>query len=297
MKRKDFLKNSLLGLGVLGSSKLISESIPNQNDVSNDHHSHPSSEIMGFNHLPPQQHTTNGNMIIHKADSRGHANHGWLDSKFTFSFASYYNPSRMHFGALRVLNDDIIGEGMGFGMHPHDNMEIISVPISGSLEHKDNMGNHYVIQDTEIQVMSAGSGIYHSEYNPSSNTKAQFLQIWVFTNQKNAKPRYGQMKFDPIKRKNTFQLIVSPDSSTKDHLWIHQNAWFSLSDLDKNKEITYPLYNKNNGVYVFIIDGSISVNGQILGKRDGAGITDTDSFTIKAHQNSSILLMEVPMKW
>ncbi len=292
MKRIEFLKNTLLGLGVISTAKL--SALEHTNDTTE---GGVSNQQVGFNHLPSSSSNKIGNMIIHKANTRGHANHGWLDSHFSFSFASYYNPDRMNFGALRVLNDDIIGEGRGFGMHPHDNMEIISVPIEGALQHKDNMGNSYIISDAEVQVMSAGTGIYHSEFNPKVDEKAKFLQIWVFTNKQNATPRYGQLKFDKSERKNKLQLIVSPNQNAKNHLWIHQNAWFHLCDLDKDKVVSYNRFSEKNGLYVFVIKGAVSVNNQLLNERDGAGITDFNSLDFKANSDAQLLLMEVPMKW
>lgn len=287
MKRKDFLKSSILGLGFITTGGITEGK--NEETEKN-------TEQVGFNHLPePQNIQVKNNMILHKADSRGYANHGWLESRFTFSFASYYNPQRMHFGVLRVLNDDIISGGRGFGMHPHDNMEIISVPISGALEHKDNMGNSYVIKDTEVQVMSAGTGIYHSEYNAKKDELAKFLQIWVFTKTRNVTPRYGQMKFDIKERKNKFQLIVSPNSKAQDHLWIHQDAWFYLTDMDKGKVQNYRINKPGNGLYVFVIEGNANVNGQELESRDGLGITRFTEVEFKATGACKLLLMEVPM--
>jgi redox-sensitive bicupin YhaK (pirin superfamily) len=291
MKRKDFLKKGILGLGALTLGKLEAGTQENVTEKEE------TISQVGFNHLPEAENLKiANNMILHKADSRGYANHGWLESRFTFSFASYYNPQRMHFGTLRVLNDDIIGEGRGFGMHPHDNMEIISVPISGALEHKDNMGNSYVISDSEVQVMSAGTGIYHSEYNPKTDQKAKFLQIWVFTKNRNATPRYGQMKFSTAARKNRFQLIVSPNQKATDHLWIHQDAWFHLSDMDKGKSLNYKVNLKGNGLYIFVLEGKVNVNGQDLDSRDGLGITDFTDVNFTAQENCRLLLMEVPMR-
>lgn len=232
--------------------------------------------------------------IIHKSASRGHANHGWLDSKHTFSFANYFNPDRIHFGALRVLNDDTVAAGMGFGTHPHQNMEIISIPLSGSLAHQDSMGNQQTIQSGEIQVMSAGTGIQHSEYNASKTHPVQFLQIWVIPNQMGVKPRYDQIQLKPSDAHNRFQQILSPDP-TDDGVWIHQQAWFSLGHFDPNSQASYTLHSKENGVYLFVLEGDISVNDQILNKRDGMGITHANNFQIKTISKASILLMEVPM--
>jgi redox-sensitive bicupin YhaK (pirin superfamily) len=289
MKRKDFIKNTLIGMGLMGIGPIRSFS-KNENIQQN----FPLS-IVGFNHLPPQKQIKTKSMILHTSDSRGYANHGWLESRFSFSFAGYYNPERMHFGALRVLNDDIIEGGSGFGMHPHDNMEIISIPIEGALEHKDTMGNASVIQDTEVQVMSAGTGVYHSEFNALKDKKSKFLQIWVFPKFKNVSPRYGQMKFDVKGRKNKFQLIVSPDTNAKDHLWIHQDAWFHLFEPDKGIEETYTFKGANNGLYLFLMEGKVQINEQVLNKRDACGIQTTEDVKIKALENSKLLLIEVPL--
>ncbi len=236
------------------------------------------------------------NIILHRSDSRGIANHGWLNSRHTFSFANYYNPERMHFGALRVLNDDIVAEGMGFSKHPHENMEIISIPLEGDLEHKDSMGNTTVIKKGDIQIMSAGTGIVHSEYNKNKDKKVKFLQIWLFPNQKNVTPRYDQISLNENDRRNNLQQILSP-SPEDDGVWINQNAWFHLGILDKSFVTHYQLKNSNNGVYAFVISGSISINGQILNLRDGMGISNVSNLDINSlEDNSELLLMEVPMQ-
>jgi redox-sensitive bicupin YhaK (pirin superfamily) len=235
------------------------------------------------------------NTILHKAGTRGHANHGWLDSHHTFSFANYYNPERMHFGVLRVLNDDCIDGGTGFGTHPHDNMEIISIPLEGELEHQDSMGNTTVIRKGEIQVMSAGTGIKHSEYNKSKNSKTKFLQIWVFPNKKNVTPRYDQIKLNEADRKNKLQQILSPNADDEG-VWIHQNAWFHLGNFDKGTKSDYQLKNENNGVYAFVIKGSFKIETHELAERDGLGIWNTNHLKIEAlSTDSELLLMEVPM--
>ena len=234
-------------------------------------------------------------IIIHKANTRGHANHGWLNAHHTFSFANYHDDTRVHFGVLRVLNDDIIGGGMGFGTHPHDNMEIITIPLSGDLEHKDSMGNASVIKQGDVQVMSAGTGIQHSEKNHNKDKECKLLQIWVFPNKQNVTPRYGQISLNVADRKNNWQQIISPNESDTG-LWIHQNAWFYLTNLDSNKELTHKLNLKENGVYVFVIEGEVSVNGNSLEKRDGIGLTGTEAITIKASSNAEVLLMELPMR-
>jgi len=235
------------------------------------------------------------NTILHKAETRGHASHGWLESYHTFSFADYYNPERMHFGALRVLNDDRVEAGMGFGTHPHDNMEIISIPLAGDLEHKDSMGNVAVIKNGDIQVMSAGTGIQHSEYNKSKENVVRFLQIWLFPNKQNVTPRYGQITLSMSDRYNKLQQIVSPNPNDEG-VWIHQNAWFHLGRFDKDFTTEYSTKLKGNGIYAFVIDGDFDINGINLRKRDGLGIWDTDKISIKANsQEAEILLMEVPM--
>jgi hypothetical protein len=250
-------------------------------------------EQVGFNHLPNIEDKTM-NTILHKAGTRGHANHGWLNSYHTFSFANYHNPDRMHFGVLRVLNDDIVEAGKGFGTHPHDNMEIISIPLEGDLEHKDSMGNIAVIKEGDVQVMSAGTGIYHSEYNKNPDRKVKFLQIWLFPNMKDVKPRYDQVTLKDLQKKNEFFLILSPDQNHKG-VWIHQDAWFHLGDFNEGVSAEYKLNKAGNGVYAFIIDGVAEINGQKLDKRDGYGIWDIPSFTFRSISNSKVLLMEVPM--
>jgi quercetin 2,3-dioxygenase len=234
------------------------------------------------------------NTVLHKADTRGNADHGWLHSRHTFSFANYYDPERVHFGALRVLNDDIIDGGMGFAKHPHDNMEIISIPLEGDLEHKDSMGNVSVIKHGDIQVMSAGTGIFHSEYNNNKDQQGKFLQIWVFPNKKNVSPRYDQITLKPEDRHNKLQQILSPDPNDAG-VWIHQNAWFHLGKFDKGVSSDYMIKAKGNGVYVFIISGKVTINGQQLNARDGFGIWDIDKLSVNADTDAEFLLMEVPM--
>ena len=233
--------------------------------------------------------------ILHKAESRGHANHGWLDSHHTFSFANYYNPERIHFGALRVLNDDRVNPGMGFGTHPHDNMEIISIPLEGDLEHRDSMGNVAVIKHGDIQVMSAGTGIQHSEYNRNKESLVKFLQIWVFPNKKNVTPRYGQITLNIADRHNQLQQILSPDPNDAG-VWIHQDAWFHLGKFDDQFTTEYSLKKQGNGIYAFVLKGNMTIDGQQLNERDGLGIQDIEKITIRADsQDAELLLMEVPM--
>lgn len=235
------------------------------------------------------------NTVLHKADSRGHANHGWLNSYHTFSFANYYQPDRMHFGVLRVLNDDTVAPGMGFGTHPHNNVEIISIPLEGDLEHKDSMGNTSVIRHGDIQVMSAGSGITHSEYNKNKDREVKFLQIWVFPNQKNVTPRYDQITLNSADRHNKLQQILSPNKDDAG-VWIYQNAWFHLGTFDKGIKTEYSIKQENNGAYFFILNGNVSINGQTLSKRDGFGIWGTEKIEITSNNdNTEILVMDVPM--
>jgi len=234
--------------------------------------------------------------ILHKAESRGIADHGWLKSRHTFSFADYYDPDRMHFGALRVLNDDTVDAGQGFGRHPHDNMEIISIPLEGDLEHTDSMGNTAVIKKGDIQVMSAGTGIFHSEYNFNKDREVKFLQIWILPDKKNVTPRYDQLTLNPEDRHNKLQQVLSPNAGDEG-VWIHQNAWFHLGKLDEGFISDYCLKGEGNGVYVFILNGEAAVNNQELKDRDGFGIWDTETITIKANTETELLLMEVPMNY
>ncbi|MBK8551457.1 MAG: pirin family protein [Ignavibacteria bacterium] len=230
---------------------------------------------------------------IHRADSRGHADHGWLNAHHSFSFANYYNPERIRFGTLRVLNDDIVQPGEGFGTHPHDNMEIVTIPLKGELAHKDSTGNKEVIRANEVQIMSAGSGLTHSEFNNSKTDEINLLQIWVFPKEKNIKPRYEQKLFKPEDRLNKIKTVVSPDDS--DALWINQDAYFSLTGLNKEKSVTYEIKRKGNGLYVFLIEGQIEIEGELLSRRDALGLEDLDSVEFKAIEKSEVLLIEVPM--
>jgi redox-sensitive bicupin YhaK (pirin superfamily) len=233
--------------------------------------------------------------ILHKADTRGRADHGWLKSFHTFSFSSYYNPERIQFGALRVLNDDQVDGGMGFGDHPHDNMEIISIALEGSLQHEDSMGNVTVIEPGEIQVMSAGTGLYHKEFNKEADKPVKFLQIWVFPNKRNVQPRYDQQRYDLDNHRNELVQILSPDEADAG-VWIHQNAWFHLARFDQEKELEHSLHMPGNGIYIFVLKGGVVVAGQELSDRDGLGIWDTDTINIKAKPGAELLLMEIPMQ-
>ncbi|AGP49135.1 pirin [Psychrobacter sp. G] len=232
--------------------------------------------------------------IYHAADSRGDANHGWLKSKHTFSFANYHNPERMGFGALRVINDDFVIGGQGFGKHSHRDMEIISIPLSGKLGHGDNIGNNGIIETGEIQVMSAGTGITHSEMNGDDKEEVKFIQIWVIPNKMNVEPRYQQIRMDDILKPNEFNQVLSPNADDAG-VWIHQDAWFSMGDFDKGVTQTYQLKDPNNGVYVFVISGKVVVNDNTLDTRDGLGVWDTKSFTMDVIDDAKVLLMEVPM--
>jgi hypothetical protein len=285
----DFIRKGLMGTGMLVTSSALGNLV--QNNIDELHEL----EILGFNHIPNTKSTIMANTILHKAETRGHANHGWLDSHHTFSFANYYNPERMHFGVLRVLNDDRVDPGMGFGTHPHDNMEIISIPLEGDLQHKDSMGNVAVIKHGDIQVMSAGTGIQHSEYNLNSNKLTKFLQIWVFPNKKNVTPRYDQITLDAKDRHNKLQQIISPNANDAG-VWIHQDAWFHLGQFDKEIKSAYQFKKEGNGVYAFVIKGNFKINDQEINERDGFGVWNTNKIDITSlKDNSEILLMEVPM--
>ncbi len=232
--------------------------------------------------------------VVHKADTRGDANHGWLHSKHSFSFANYYNPDRMGFGALRVLNDDIVSGGMGFGTHPHKDMEIISIPLSGDLEHKDSMGNTTVIKQGDVQVMSAGTGVQHSEYNKNQGEEVRFLQIWIIPNKEGVTPRYDQITLDTDKLQNNLCQILSPNKND-DGVWIHQEAWMHMGNLKEGHSITYETKKSRNGVYVFVLEGEIKVGEQTLEKRDALGVWETEAITIESSEASKVLLIEVPM--
>jgi redox-sensitive bicupin YhaK (pirin superfamily) len=232
--------------------------------------------------------------ILHKAATRGHANHGWLNSYHSFSFAGYYNAERHNFGALRVLNDDSVAKGMGFGKHPHDNMEIVSIPLSGDLHHKDSTGRDAIIRENDVQIMSAGSGIAHSETNANSDRDVKFLQLWVYPKEKNIEPRYEQKTFPPENRQDKIITVVAPDDASA--VWINQDAWFSLGKFSKDLATTYQLHKEGNGVYVFVLNGNITVNDQPLEARDGFGISETGSINITAGSDADVLFIEVPME-
>jgi hypothetical protein len=234
-------------------------------------------------------------LTVHRSGCRGHFDHGWLKTWHTFSFASYYNPDRMHFGALRVLNDDIVQAGMGFGTHPHDNMEIITIVLDGELEHRDSMGNGSVITSGEVQVMSAGTGIQHSEFNHSETSDVNLLQIWVFPDKKNVEPRYGQAKFQEDEMNETWRTIVSPDGKDNS-LWINQQAWFSLGVFSPETTFSYQMKKPGNLLYLFVISGELTVGTETINQRDGLCIEDIENnVPIKTIKQSKILAMEIPV--
>ncbi len=231
--------------------------------------------------------------LLHKANDRGHANHGWLDSYHSFSFASFHDPEKVHFGALRVLNDDTVSGGNGFGKHPHENMEIVSIPLSGDLKHEDSTGRKEVIRQYDVQIMSAGSGIAHSEFNANADKEVKFLQIWVLPKEKNITPRYEQKTFKPADRINKLQTVVAPNHA--EAVNINQDAWFSLGNFEEGFTTSYTLNNQGNGVYALVLEGEVSINGNKLNKRDALGVWETDSLEIVADTTAEILLIEVPM--
>lgn len=235
------------------------------------------------------------NTVLHQASTRGNANHGWLNAFHSFSFGGWYNPEKVQFGVLRVLNDDTVAAGMGFGTHPHDNMEIITIPLEGDLAHKDSMGNAATIKTGDVQVMSAGTGIQHSEFNPNADLQTKLFQIWLFPKTRNVEPRYQQITLDKSLQKNNFAQILSPNADDEG-VWIHQDAWFYLSDFDKDFTKKLALKKEGNGFYIMNIEGEIEVNGEVLNKRDALGIWETAEIQIKANLDSKFLIMEIPME-
>ncbi len=231
---------------------------------------------------------------FYPSNERGYVNHGWLEARHTFSFASWYNPNRMHFGVLRVLNDDRIAGGMGFGTHPHDNMEIITIPLSGALTHQDSMGNKETITTGEIQVMSAGTGIQHSEFNANEKEELRLFQIWLFPKKRNVTPRYDQQRIPTLDRANELIQVLSP-SAEDEGVWIHQDAWFFMGRYTEKQMVEYKVKKAGNGVFLKVIEGEATVNGQPLNKRDALGVTDTDGFTIEVNPGTELLVMDVPM--
>ena len=290
MKRKDFIKKSAVLSAIGLSSPLILKANTSKKISTYDK----LKDQIGFNHLPNKEIKTM-NSVVHKANTRGHADHGWLKANHSFSFANYYNPERMNFGVIRVLNDDSIAPERGFGTHPHDNMEIITIPLEGDLKHQDNMGNGTVIKNGDIQVMSAGTGITHSEFNANSDSHCKLLQTWLFPNKKHVTPRYDPIAISSMAKKNKLYQILSPNKNDQG-VWIHQKAWFHIGEYrDKSKD-EYVLKSKGNGIYFFIIDGEVNINDQQLFKRDGIGMWEIDQINFEAKANSKILLMEVPLE-
>lgn len=290
MNRKRFIRNTILGGLAAGS---LSKAVTGEAVTSSTYDK--LMQQVGFNHLPLNEKKTM-NTVLHKANTRGTADHGWLKANFSFSFAQYYNPERMHFGVLRVLNDDYIAGGGGFATHPHDNMEIITIPLEGGLAHKDSMGNGSVIRKYDIQVMSAGTGILHSEFNASETETANTLQIWLFPNKRNVTPRYDQMSFKPEDRKNKLQQVLSPNADDEG-VWIHQDAWFHLGNFEAGKSATYRVKKSGNGIYLFVIKGKVKVGDQILDKRDAYGMwnIDNNDIQIETLSEAEYLIMDVPM--
>lgn len=282
MNRKDFIKKSILGTAAILSGSALAKTGESKNK---------SYELNNLQQINSKIMKT----VLHTSESRGHANHGWLNAYHSFSFANWYNPERIQFGQLRVLNDDTIAAGMGFGTHPHDNMEIITIPLEGDLAHKDSMGNASTIKNGDVQVMSAGTGIMHSEFNPNHDQQTKLFQIWVFPNQRNVTPRYQQISLNLEDRINTFQQILSPNAEDAG-VWIHQDAWFHLGKFTKDTTEKYTIKKEGNGVYVMIISGKATINGQELKQRDALGVWDTNSFDIEMSANTEILLLEVPME-
>lgn len=234
--------------------------------------------------------------ILHPADTRGAADFGWLKARYSFSFANYFNPERLQFGRLRVLNDDIVAPAMGFGKHPHQNMEIVTIPQEGALKHRDSMGNEGVIESGDIQIMSAGSGVEHSEINANTTEPVKLFQIWVLPETNNVEPRYDQKKIASLIQPNALSTVVKPKSEAgENELWVHQQAWFNIGEFDQQTTTSYQLHNQQHGAYVFVIEGKASVGGEELQKRDAIGIWDTDSVEITADADSRLLLIEVPM--
>lgn len=288
MNRKHFIRRTLItGVLSLAVPSLLKAEKLTLSDV------HKLDSRLGYNHLPNKEIKTM-NTVVHKAATRGHADHGWLNSYHTFSFANYHNPERMHFGVLRVLNDDTVAPGKGFGKHRHENMEIISIPLEGDLEHEDSMGNKKVIKEGDVQVMSAGTGIYHSEYNKNNDKEVKFLQIWLFPDKDGVTPRYDQISLDTIKKENELYQVLSPHKEDEG-VWIHQQAWFHMGSLKSGTKHQYTFKKPDNGVYAFILDGQVEIEGHTLDKRDAMGAWDTENLEIHVNQDSRVLLMEVPM--
>lgn len=231
--------------------------------------------------------------ILQRSEQRGYANFGWLDSHHSFSFGHFYDPEKINFGVLRVLNDDVVTGGHGFGTHPHDNMEIVSIPLKGDLEHEDNTGTKAVIRENDVQIMSAGTGIQHSEKNHNPSEKVNFLQIWILPKKRNIAPRYDQKSFDPELRQNMWQVVVAPDEDSA--VWINQDAWFSLGNFTKGHEFTYDIKKQENGAFIFVIEGSVTINDTQLNKRDSLAVSGVDTLNFNATDNAQLLVIDVPM--
>jgi redox-sensitive bicupin YhaK (pirin superfamily) len=288
MDRKNFIKKSLIaGAATALGPGLLKAEQKNKTTAITKH------TQIGFNHIPNKEIKTM-KTVLHKASTRGSVNLGWLQANHSFSFANYYNPDRMSFGVLRVLNDDTIAGGKGFGMHPHQNMEIVSIPLEGDLEHKDSLGNVGIVNEGDVQAMSAGSGVYHSEYNKNADKNVKLLQIWIQSKKENVKPKFNQISIRDLEKENQFYQVLSPDKND-DGVWIHQDAWFHLGKFDKNIQDSYTIKKKGNGVYCFIIEGNVEIEGQLLEKRDGFGVWDTNTIQFKSNTKSKVLLIEVPM--
>jgi quercetin 2,3-dioxygenase len=286
MRRKTFLKGILpTAIGVAAGGHLIAE---------NEQNKALAIEQVGFNHLPNPTPKRMEKLVLHRANTRGSANHGWLQANHSFSFANYYDPERMNFGVLRVLNDDTIAAGMGFGTHPHDNMEIITIPLEGEVKHQDSMGNTGVITSGEVQVMSAGTGIKHSEFNNLADAHLKLFQIWLFPNKRSVTPRYEQLKYELVQ--NAWTQILSPNADD-DGVWIYQDAWFSMGRFDQNLATAYELKKPaTNGVYAMVVEGSATINGQELTQRDAVGVWGIEQLAIQTTAaDTRILLLEVPM--
>lgn len=290
MNRKDFLKKSMIASA---AAAFIPNALEAKVAETNRSTYDKLMKNVGFNHLPNNEIKTM-NTVLHKADSRGFADHGWLKSNHSFSFANYHNPERMNFGVLRVLNDDYVEGGKGFGTHPHDNMEIVSIPLEGNLKHKDSMGNVAVIKAGDVQVMSAGTGIQHSEYNESEDEAVKFLQIWLFPNKRHVSPRYDQITLPTSPKENDFLQVVSPNENDEG-VWVHQDAWFNIGTFSAGGSAKYVVKKEGNGVYVFVLEGAVEIEGQALETRDGFGIWDVQQFDVKATEKARVLLMDVPM--
>lgn len=290
MNRKDFLKKTVIASA---AAAILPSALEARTSTSSPSTYDKLMKNVGFNHLPNNEIKTM-NTVLHKADSRGFADHGWLKSNHSFSFANYHNPERMNFGVLRVLNDDYVEGGKGFGTHPHDNMEIVSIPLEGNLKHKDSMGNVAVIKAGDVQVMSAGTGIQHSEYNESEHDAVKFLQIWVFPNKRHVAPRYDQITLPTSPKTNDFLQVVSPNQDDEG-VWVHQDAWFNIGTFSAGGSAKYDVKKEGNGVYVFVLEGAVEIGGQPLEQRDGLGIWEVQNFEVKATADARVLLMDVPM--